>query len=477
MKPRMLVLTSTITLLAAVTTPVLLAAQEPQQGADGVSNVGTTIANPVPLINQPLVPDAIKPGGTAFVLTVNGTGFVSGSVVHWNGSPLATIFVSGSQLKASVLPPPSPGTASVTAVNPSPGGGKSNVVFFEVTPPTNVIGLSAPGSFAAGSGPSLMAVGDFNGDGNLDLAVANEGSNNISVLLGNGHGGFQTHVDYPTGPEPSSIAVGDFNGDGKLDLAVADQNCPASSCGPASVSILLGKGDGTFEPSVQYSTGSGTYSVAVGDFNGDGKLDLAVAASGDGTVDPGGIDVLLGNGDGTFQAAVKYGTGSGTNPTSVAVGDFNRDGKLDLAATNAACATPCGNVAVLLGNGDGTFQPAVNYNAGAQPLSIAVGDFNLDGKLDLAVANASTYNVSVLLGNGDGTFPNAVNYSTNGGAFSVAVADLNGDGKPDLIAASGSVTVFLGNGNGTFRGGVNYAPGPISCLWRWATLITTAGST
>lgn len=420
-----------------------------------------TAQNPVPLINQPLVPGAVRPGASGFTLTVNGTGFVSGSTVHWNGSPLMTTFVSGSRLKASV--PASniakAGTASVTVVNPASGGGSSNMVFFEITPSSTSIGLSAPNSFTAQSGPSLMAVGDFNGDGNLDLAVANEGSNTVSILLGDGHGGFQTHVDYPTGPEPSSVVVGDFNGDGKLDLAVADQNCPNNTCGSGSVSILLGKGDGTFEPSVEYSTGPGTYSVAVGDFNGDGKLDLAVAASGAGVLDPGGIDVLLGNGDGTFQAAVNYDTGSGTNPTSVAVGDFNGDGKLDLAATNVGCGTPCGNVAVLLGNGDGTFQPAVNYNAGAQPLFIAVGDVNRDGRLDLAVANASSQNVSILLGNGDGTFQTAVNYSTNGDAFSVAVADLNGDGKPDLIVASGSVTVFLGNGNGAFQGGVNYGAG------------------
>lgn len=418
--------------------------------------------NPVPLINEPLVPDTVKPGSPGFVLSVNGTGFVSGATVHWNGSPLATTFVSRSRLKASV--PASDiataGTASVTVFNLTPGGGTSNVVFFEVTPSSTSIGLSAPNNFTAGSGPALLTVGDFNGDGNPDLAVANEGSNNVSILLGDGHGGFRTHVDYPTGPEPSSIAVGDFNGDGKLDLAVADQNCPGGTCGSSgSVSILLGNGDGTFEPAVEYGSEAGTYSVAVGDFNGDGKLDLVVAASGAGVADPGGIDVLLGNGDGTFQAAIRYGTGSGTNPTSVVVGDFNGDGKLDLAATNVACASPCGNVAVLLGNGDGTFQAAVNYAAGAQPLSIAVGDVNLDGKLDLIVANVSSNNVSVLLGNGDGTFQSPANYSTNDGAFSVAVADLNGDGKPDLIALSGSLTVFLGNGNGTFQKGMNYGAG------------------
>jgi len=413
--------------------------------------------NPVPLINQPLVPDARVPGGSAFALTVRGTGFVSGSVVNWNGSPLATTFVSASQLTASV--PASDiakaSTASVTVLSPGPGGGTSNVVFLEVTVSTSPIGL-IPSSFGAGFSAFSVATGDFNRDGKLDLAVVNSGGNNVSVLLGNGDGTFQSHVDYPTGTQPSSVAIGDFNGDGKLDLAVANENCPSSPCGVGSLSILLGNGDGTFQPAVDYATGGpAPYSVVVGDFNQDGKLDLAVANSGPPT--PSDVSVLLGNGDGTFQPAVSY--SAGEVPAALAVGDFNRDGKLDLAVVDFSCGTPCGRVIVLLGNGDGTFQSPVSYDAGAQPISVAVGDFNGDGKLDLVVANNSSSNVSVLLGNGDGTFKAPVNYSVPGDAVSVAVGDFNGDGIPDLVVADNNISLLLGNGDGTFRAAVNYPAG------------------
>jgi hypothetical protein len=401
--------------------------------------------NPVPLINQPLVPDSVVPGGKGFKLTVNGTGFVSVSVVNWNGNPLATTFVSGSQLTASV--PASDiakaNTAFVTVDSPSPGG-TSNVAFFEVTIPSSSISLSTSG-FGDQGQPDSVAVGDFNRDGKLDLAVANS-DGYVSVLLGNGDGTFQAGVNYDAGAAPDSVAVGDFNGDGTTDLAVA------SGAGTPSVSVLLGNGDGTFQVAVGYSAGSSSASIAVGDFNGDGKLDLAVANyySND-------VSILLGNGDGTFQTAVNYGAGS--FPDSVAVGDFNRDGKLDLAVANGASSN---SVSVLLGNGDGTFQPAVKYGAPGVPISVAVGDFNGDGRLDLAVANLNSNNVSILLGNGDGTFKAAVSYGAGSEPFSVVVGDFNGDGKLDLAAAifgTNEVSILLGNGDGTFKAGVSYGAG------------------
>ena len=220
------------------------------------------------------------------------------------------------------------------------------------------------------------------------------------------------------GTSPQSVAVGDFNGDGKPDLVVANAT---------NVGVLLGNGDGTFQAAVYYGAGSGPRAVAVGDFNGDGKLDLVV-----GNVTSGNVSVLLGKGDGTFQPALN--SAADNAPYSVVVGDFNGDGKLDVAVANYNS----GDVSVLLGKGDGTFQPVVNYAVGSIPSSVVVGDFNGDGKLDLAVTNVFDNTVSVLLGNGDGTFQAPVNFDTGAYPWWVAVGDFNGDGKPDLAAANGN---------------------------------------
>ena len=364
MKTRILRLIIPVTLFAVLVMPAWLVAQE--QANDTTAAI---TASPVPLISQPLFPDAMRPGGTGFTLTVDGTGFVSGSVVNWNGSARGTTFVSRSRLTANIFSSDiaKPGSASVKVVNP--GGDTSNVVFFEVTIPTSSIVLSSPLDFGAGAGPGSVVTGDFNGDGKLDLVVSNSDGGSISVLLGNGDGTFQVAASYGAGSSPISIAVGDFNGDGKVDLAVANY-------GTNYASVLLGNGDGTFKGAVSYGAGSYPVSVAVGDFNGDGKPDLVVANQ-----DSNDVSVLLGNGDGTFQASVNYRAGSLLD--SVVVGDFNGDGRLDLAVANYGS----NNVSVLLGNGDGTFQAPVNYRAGLGPDSVTTGDFNGDGKLDLLVAN------------------------------------------------------------------------------------------
>ena len=408
--------------------------------------------NPVPLINQPLVPDTVVPGGKGFTLTVNGTGFVSGSTVNWNGSALATTFVSGSQVTATV--PASNigkrGTASVTVSSPGPGGGRSNIVFLPITLPVE---LSFGGSaLSAGSAPTSAVVDDFNGDGKLDLAVANNSGDNISVFLGKGDGTFQAPVNYGTGANPvSGMITGDLRGNGKLDLVVPNN-------GGDTVSVLLGNGDGTFQAAVNYSTGPSPTWVAVGDFNRDGKLDLVVADQNC-TYNPtkcgvGTFSILLGNGDGTFQAHVDHHTPQGAEGlNSVAVGDFNNDGILDLAVA-AGIGGGGTQISVLLGKGDGTFQSGVNYTAGLNPAAITTEDFNHDGKLDLAVVN-NIGSVSILLGNGDGTFQAHVDYVTASFPFgTVGTADFNEDGNLDFaVANSGSntVSVFLGNGDGTFQ--------------------------
>jgi hypothetical protein len=260
------------------------------------------------------------------------------------------------------------------------------------------------------------------------LAVANNGSNNVSVLLGNGDGTFQTAVNYSVGSFPDAVAVGSFNG--KLGLAVANN-------GSSSVSVLLGNGDGTFQTAVNYSVGSFPDAVAVGDFNGDGKIDLAVANNGNNNV-----SVLLNNGDGTFRAAANYPAGS--NPQGLVVGDFNGDLRLDLAVVNQTNGVS--TVSVLLGNGDGSFQAPVTYAVGNSPVFMTTADLNGDGKLDLAVVNRGYDNLQILLGNGDGTFQPAVNYAVGSGPTAVVAGDFNGDGKPDLAVsnqADGNVTVLL----------------------------------
>src|SRR5450631_3190860 len=255
---------------------------------------------------------------------------------------------------------------------------------------------------AVGAQPFGVAAGDFNGDGKPDLAVANLGCNHVSIRVGEGScGHFKSGVKYPAGSRPITVAVGDLNGDGKLDLAVAN-NDPSGNIG---VTVLLGNGDATFGAPTSYRTEVYGFFVAIADFNNDGKPDLAVANNYRPNQAEGDVSVLLGKGDGTFQAAVNYSTGAGSVPDFVAVGDLNADGLADLVVTNSGGR----NVSVLLGKGDGIFKTAVNYVAGETPTSAAIGDFNGDSKLALAVANFTDGTVNVLIGNGDGTFKAPVN--------------------------------------------------------------------
>jgi serine/threonine protein kinase len=324
-------------------------------------------------------------------------------------------------------------------------------------------------NYAAGLTPNAVAVGDFNGDGKPDLAVAIVGGNNVGVLLGQGDGTFQAAPTYRAGISALELAVGDFNGDGIADLAVVNAGGPVPPGGSVrqgTVSILLGKGDGTFRGAVDYAVALAPFCMALGDFNGDGILDLVISNSGSSDV-----SVLLGNGDGTFRAAVNYPTGP--MPGGVLVGDFNGDGIPDLATANlgkSGSGSEPGSVSILLGKGDGTFQAAVDYASGGNGgASLAVGDFNGDGIPDLVIANQGTNqtgqggNVSILMGKGNGTFEAPVTYTAGSGALSLTVADFNGDGILDFAVGyflSSYVSVLLGKGDGTFHAAVNYAVGP-----------------
>ena len=311
-----------------------------------------------------------------------------------------------------------------------------------------------------GVNPESIALGDFNRDGKLDQATANAGTNNVSILLGNGDGSFQAGGAFAANRGPTSVAAGDFNGDGFLDLVVTnfgtgDYYAPANFV-LSTVSVLIGNGDGTFKAPQAFEAGSGPNAVVVGDFNGDGRRDLAVADYGVYPQRSNTVSILLGNGNGTFQAPQPFTAGNGV--VGLGIGDFNRDGKQDLAVTNYVD----NNVSVLLGNGAGGFQNVATLAVGVAPWTAVVADFNGDQLPDLAVTGHSSDIVSVLLGHGDGTFNPHVWYRTNRNPTGLAVGDLNGDGKADLVAANyfaTMVSVLVGNGDGTFQNAKEFATG------------------
>ncbi len=291
------------------------------------------------------------------------------------------------------------------------------------------------------SNPIFVAIADLNGDGKLDLAVAVERLNSVSILLGTGTGSFGAATTFGVGTQPQSIALGDFNRDGKLDLAIANN-------GSSNVSILLGDGTGNFGAASNFAVAFGPLAVTVGDFNGDGKLDLAVVNSASANV-----SILLGTGTGGFSAASNFGVFG--LPVSVAAGDFNGDGAPDLAVAGS------NHVSILLGTGTGSFNAETSFSTGFGPRFVALGDFNSDGKLDLAVAAEDSNGVSILLNNGptcntqtsltiSGQFTDAgskplpnVTVTLSGPITRVAQTDVNGNYAFSNLATGGDYAVTI----------------------------------
>jgi hypothetical protein len=407
--------------------------------------------HPVPFLNQPLVPSSAAPGGNEFTLTLNGTGFASSSAVHWNGHSRATHFVSERQLTATILATDiaKAGTASITVVSPKPGGGASAVAFFPVAEPASSVTFTKI-DFSSAGGNIQVVTADFNGDGKLDLATVGYYDSTVRIFLGNGDGTFKVGPVYSV-CEAHSVVAGDFNGDGIVDLAVGARGCD-------EVTILLGNGDGTFRDSGSFAVGptgpyGGPYSLAMGDFNMDGKLDLATANESN------YVSVLFGNGDGTFRKHVDYDIG--TTALHLAVGDFNEDGNLDLAV-----ASPSQDgISILLGSCSATFRkgPVISFGTATDNRYLTAIDLNRDGKLDLAISDGELNTLSVMLGNGNGTFHGGGQYAIGGNdADEVGAADFRGNRILDLVVPSfysSSVAYLVGKGDGVFEAPVNYTSG------------------
>jgi len=300
---------------------------------------------------------------------------------------------------------------------------------------------------SSGVNPSGMEKGDFNGDGNLDLAVTNSSDNTVGILLGNGGGIFSATAFSSGGLTPVDVVAGDFNHDGNLDLVVANNN-------DQTLGIFSGDGSGGFSaPRIISLSGRYPNSVVTGDFNHDGNLDLA-AAGGYGTV-----EILLGDGNGLFATTNVYSMNL-SGPAGLTVGDFNHDDNVDLAVTNQLSDT----VGILLGNGNGGFSTATTFSSGGSgPEKLAVADFNGDGNLDLAVTNQNSQTVGILLGNGKGGFVTAATCQSGGiRPYGVVAGNINYDGNLDLAVANADSTVvgiLLGNGDGSFAGVRTFSAG------------------
>jgi hypothetical protein len=440
---------------------------------------------PNAFLNQPTTPDHAAPGSPDTQITVSGTNLFGNfdfrpyqGVLLWNGTPLNTTHVVGNQLvatiPASVLA--TAGTARVWIENTT----DSNTLFFTVGPRVKYLSSSwNRRNYVIGGQTERQAIADVNGDGVLDIVSLDTQNNAIRVLMGKANGTFQNPVSYATGNGPSGLVIGEFDNSGWPEIAVANYN-------DGTVSIFMSNYNGTFQNRVDYPVGRGPVALVSGDFENASYNDLAVVNSLDNTV-----TILQNDSIGDFTTLATLATGP--NPVAITLGDFDRDGALDLAVTNfgnyagntvsifygwagifptrvdlttdagpqsvitadlngdgildlatangcghaATCGRP-GTVSVLLGNGNRTFQSAVNYDAGSYPFAVVAANFRNGPALDLAVTDLDSGNIDILYGTGHGTFVQGPLIPTNSRPTGLAVGDINNDGKLDLVVGGTS---------------------------------------
>jgi hypothetical protein len=396
--------------------------------------------NAVPSLIDPLNPLSQTPGLNGSTLTVNGSGFVQGAQIFWNGTALPTTFVTSTKLQASTRGSSINQSAIVAVKNPGPVSTVSNTLPAHLTFAHRPLSFT-PASLAVSNMPFTVVSADLNRDSNLDLIVVKDLG--VSVFLGNGDGTFGPELILPA-TATTGLVVADFNGDGKPDIAVVTDVGSSST-----LRVFLGNGDGDFTtlPDIPLGEFASNPILVAGDVNGDGSLDLALSGSSQ-------AKLLLGNGDGTFRSPVAVGTVN--FPPCMAMADLNADGKLDLIL----CDIQNMSIATLLGNGDGSFQAQKEYKVNGNVVALVVADFDGDGHPDIAVANEGPVGTAgggaaVVLNNGDGTFGAPTTYAAGQEFFSIATDDIDGDGKLDLVVLAGigvphAASIFLGNGAGTF---------------------------
>jgi len=431
------------------------------------------------LINQIIPPFGPAEGGTT--LQLDGQNFAEGTSVTIDGTPATDVVVLGPDRLTAILPARLGGFGKALVVVSTPDGQtiSRNDLFSYYA---SHIDFSIS-TLTAGASPRTIALGDFNSDHIADLVVTNNKGNNVSTFLGNGHGGFAAATNYPGGNTPVGVVAGDFNRDGNLDLILGNNGASVNylslllgngsggfgsaeniTCGSQpvwvatadlngdkisdlvsannqgnNISILLGNVMGGFSSPTNFQVGMSPVSLAVGLFDAGQTLDLAVVNS-----NSDNVSILLGDGLGGFGAATNFSTGN--RPYSVVAGEFNGDQKPDLAIVNRSSS----NVSVLFGSGTGGFSSPANFSVATTPIFVAAGDLNGDQILDLVTASDGGGSISILLGKGYGLFNGAINILTGSekNPSGIVISDFNGDKKPDLALAgyaTNSVVILTNN--------------------------------